>query len=72
MTFEEEKEFGSVGKEAKRAGRRQWSCHTQQLKLPMKKDERDWLARRVWGEGESEVVTKRAGRGIKSVGRSDV
>ena len=71
MTFEEEKEFGSVGKEAKRAGR-QWSCRTQQLKLPMKKDERDWLARRVWGDGESEVVTKRAGRGIKSVGRSDV
>ena len=59
-------------KEAKRAGRRQRSCHTQQLKLPMKKDERDWLARRVWGEGESEVVTKSAGRGIKSVGRSDV
>ena len=56
MTFEEEKEFGSVGKEAKRAGR-QWSCRTQQLKLPMKKDERDWLARRVWGEGESECET---------------
>ena len=35
---------GASEKEAKRAGRRQRSCHTRQLKLPKKKDERDWLA----------------------------
>ena len=57
--------------EAKRAGRRQRSCHTLQLKLSKKKDEREWLARRVWGEGESEFVTKRAGRGKNSVGRTE-
>ena len=48
---------GASEKEAKRAGRRQRSCHTRQLKLPKKKDEREWLARRVWGEGESECET---------------
>ena len=45
---------GASEKEAKRARRRRQSCRTRQLKLSKKKDEREWLARRVWGEGESE------------------
>ena len=46
--------MGASEKEAKRARRRRQSCRTRQLKLSKKKDEREWLARRVWGEGESE------------------
>ena len=64
--------MGVLENETKRAGRRQWSCRTQQMKVPMKIEDRDWLARRVWSVEESEVMTKRAGRGIKSVGWFDV
>ena len=48
---------GASENEAKRVGRRQWSCCTRQLKFPKEKGEREWLVRRVWGEGESECET---------------
>ena len=49
--------MGASENEAKRVGRRQRGCRTRQLKFPKEKGEREWLARRVWGEGESECET---------------
>ena len=64
--------MGVSENETKRAGRRQQSCRTQQMKLSMKINERDWLARRDWSVAESEDATKRVGRGKKSVGWFEV
>ena len=49
--------MGASENEAKRSGRRHRGCRTRQLKFPKEKGEREWLARRVWGEGESECET---------------
>ena len=64
--------MGAPEKETKRAGRKRRRCRTQQKKVPMKIEDREWLARGEWSEGESEDVMKRAGRDIKSEGWSEV
>ena len=56
--------MGAPEKETKRAWRKRQRCRTQQKKVPMKIEDREWLARGEWSEGESEDVMKRARRDV--------